>query len=403
MVPISFDHRFSNIYEDQDIKTENKDFARDQEGYKDSEKNITYKKNRNKDDDRYLEIDRNRNVFKFIAMKDFAHKLATSTGMVQTYKLQGNPLIFVKYIQRSFNNLTRNYYRKHLAEVTNAKCGTSKRQLNRYNNKLQKGDYDHLFTGEDRKPESIYELINDGNASIFREIRNIESFKLHHRKPGHLSQNQLISQLSAPIMEKFILREFKPPNTPQRLLSVISSAKYPVPEELFGYNDDLPEEFSDYHDGKASHVVDLINIILEMPDFADGVIKVMPNFVFSNNVNNLITETKSSRKPQYFALSDNEKRSIKTLNRLVLEELHPNVTPKGSRTNFFSKEYGIDFVDLSRSTYISILRKLISDGKLQVVKEGQTNYYPVDRQYIANIARLISEHQKNKRNKKSVL
>ena len=403
MVPIAFDPHFSNIYGDQDIKTENKEFAKEQAGNDDSKRKNSDKKSKNKaDDDRSNEFARNLKAFKLIAMNDFSHKLTTSTGMVQTYELRGDPLNFVKYIQRSFNNLTKKFYSDHLAEVTKAKCDMSKRQLNRYNNNLKKGDYDYLLTGEDRKSESIYELINDGNASIFREIRNIENFKLQHRKPGHLSQNQLISQLSAPIMENFILREFKPPNTPQRLLSVISSAGYAVPEELFGYNDDLPEEFSYNTESKDMLAVELINLILETCDFADGVIRAMPELLFSNEVKNLISKTQPFRKLEYFDLSDDEKRSIKSLNRLILEEVHSDVTPRGSRSNFFSKEYGIDFVDISRSTYITILRKLISDGKLQVIKEGQTNYYPVDRQYIANVARLISEHQKNKRNKKSV-
>jgi hypothetical protein len=330
---------------------------------------------------------RDKAFFKYSSIKDFSHRLNKSNGMLQKYNLKGNPHNLVKYTQSTFNNLSRNYNKNHFEELAKEKFGISKRQLDRYNKNLKKGNYDHLLTGEDRRPESIYDI----SDNEFMAIREIENLKLQHRKDGYLSQNQLISTLTASSMDGFELKEFIPPHSPQQVIEIILKAGYAV-----------PLEFSEYNDDDTSRAVDLLNFILEMPDFIDGVIIVKPDFLFSNDVNKRIIETEPFRKLDFDKLPANAKRSIKTLNRLVLEQIHPDVTPKGSRTNFFSKEYGIDFVDISRSTYITILRKLICDGKLQVIKEGQTNYYPVDRQYISNVARLISEHQKNKRNKKSV-
>ena len=156
-----------------------------------------------------------------------------------------------------------------------------------------------------------------------------------------------------------------------------------------------------YNDDDTSRAVDLLNFILEMSDFARWSYKGEPDFVFSNDVKNRIIETESFRKNDFDELPENKKRSIKTLNRLVLEEIHPDVTPKGIKMNSFSRKYNINFSDMSRSTYNTIIRKLIADGKIQVEKEGQTNFYPAKPEYIANVACHISEHQKNKRNKKS--
>ena len=113
--------------------------------------------------------------------------------MLQKYNLKGDPHNLVKYTQSTFNNIARNYYKKHFEEVTKEKFGISKRQLDRYNKNLKKGDYDQLFISKDLKPRSIYDLTDNE----FKSIREIENLKLQHRKDDYLSQNQLISILTA--------------------------------------------------------------------------------------------------------------------------------------------------------------------------------------------------------------
>ncbi len=111
------------------------------------------------------------------------------------------------------------------------------------------------------------------------------------------------------ILVGFSNQEFQPPFTASILQGVIIDDKYDI-------GHDLPKD-----------PIKWINGLLEISGFYDIVSK-KTNFRFSERLINLVNLTTDSRKQKYKDLKKEEKYKIKKLNRLILEEVYPQLTPK---------------------------------------------------------------------------
>jgi hypothetical protein len=111
------------------------------------------------------------------------------------------------------------------------------------------------------------------------------------------------------ILGGFSKEEFQFPYTVSELSRVINDDKYE-------------------HDQKLSDdPITSLNQLLKIPGFYE-IISKKKNFRFSDRLTNLVNLTTDSRKHKFRDLNKDEQFKIKKLNRLILEEAYPHVTPK---------------------------------------------------------------------------
>jgi len=111
----------------------------------------------------------------------------------------------------------------------------------------------------------------------------------------------------------FCVSEFKPPMTIRNLCKAINKDRYNIPK---------------------GNTIFWLNGLLKAPDFYDILRIKKDETSFSKGIIVLIEETNSYRKNVNFqSLSADKQNNIKRLNRLLLEEFYPLVTPKSYNDN----------------------------------------------------------------------
>lgn len=114
----------------------------------------------------------------------------------------------------------------------------------------------------------------------------------------------------------FCVSEFKSPITIRSLCKEINKDNYNIPLTM------------------KKNTIFWLNELLKMPDFYDVLCMEKHKISFCKNIMVLVEETNGYRKKINFpSLSIDEQNSIKRLNRLLLEEIYPNVSPKTYRYN----------------------------------------------------------------------
>ncbi len=104
--------------------------------------------------------------------------------------------------------------------------------------------------------------------------------------------------------------EFEPPLTVETLCNTISTDNYSISLNA------------------SNNTIDWLNELLKVPDFYDKLKTKKPNVKFSKDITKLDSETKGYRNKNLSDLNNEEKNNIKKLNRAILEETYPQVTPK---------------------------------------------------------------------------
>ena len=112
----------------------------------------------------------------------------------------------------------------------------------------------------------------------------------------------------------FSMDEFKPPLIIEKLCGVINNDKYNIPLST------------------TNNTIECLNELLKVPSFYDILCKKSKNS-FSKDIMELANKTKEYRNKSFSKLSEDEKNTIKKLNRLLLEETYPHETPKGRDKN----------------------------------------------------------------------
>lgn len=108
----------------------------------------------------------------------------------------------------------------------------------------------------------------------------------------------------------FFQDEFKRPLTKKRLYQAIIDDAYNIP--LNG----------------TAGIILWLNTLLEVPNFYDILCLKKRNTTYSTSVIDLIKQTSTYRCKEFETLTNEEKRNIIKLNRLLLQETYPQVTPK---------------------------------------------------------------------------
>lgn len=107
----------------------------------------------------------------------------------------------------------------------------------------------------------------------------------------------------------FSMDEFKPPLIIKKLYGVINNDKYNIPLST------------------TNNSIEWLNELLKVPSFYDILCKKSKSS-FSKDIMELVNKTKEYRNKSFSKLSEDEKNTIKKLNRLLLEETYPKETPK---------------------------------------------------------------------------
>lgn len=139
---------------------------------------------------------------------------------------------------------------------------------------------------------SVYEAITNSCYRIFEDSRYLTRRMQPKKNPSD-----------------FDILEFKHPFSLKKLCNVITKD-----------NKDLTLN-------APLNTVEWLNALLEISDFYDTLLKIR-NSGISHDVNKLVEKTKEYRTKSYTSLYDNQKGNIKKLNRLFLEEIYPDETPK---------------------------------------------------------------------------
>lgn len=101
----------------------------------------------------------------------------------------------------------------------------------------------------------------------------------------------------------------------------------------------------------TENTIERLNELLENSDFIDRVRAKKPSSNISKKITDLENKTKDFKGKNFDMLSDENKNTIKKMNRLLLEEIYPKVTPKRREKRTFSVWKGKDklfFYDDSR-------------------------------------------------------
>ncbi len=81
-----------------------------------------------------------------------------------------------------------------------------------------------------------------------------------------------------------------------------------------------------------------LNELLMIPNLYDTLLVKRPGVGFPKSINDLVDKTKGYRNKDFHNLSTDEQRYIKRLNRLLLEEIYPNESPKGLNPKIFTSQ-----------------------------------------------------------------
>jgi integrase len=90
----------------------------------------------------------------------------------------------------------------------------------------------------------------------------------------------------------------------------------------------IEKDYPDHSITQEENSLIWLNKIIELPSFYDSIFKNDRKRRFSDDVNNLISTTSKYRSKDAKDLGDTEKDNIQKLNRLLLETIYPNETPK---------------------------------------------------------------------------
>ncbi len=121
----------------------------------------------------------------------------------------------------------------------------------------------------------------------------------------------------------FDVEKFEDPLKAKKLHDVIIDDNYDIPFKPLKF-EHLKE------DNKTRETIEWLNKLLRVSDFYGIFISKKPlNFKFSNNdINDLVNKTEGYRSINFSQLSCGRDIDIKMLNRLILEEVYPQETPK---------------------------------------------------------------------------
>ncbi len=88
------------------------------------------------------------------------------------------------------------------------------------------------------------------------------------------------------------------------------------------------------------NTIDWLNELLEVKNFYDRLLNKVPKSKLSNDVKYLVKETENYRKKskKFSDLKEEQRNKIKRLNRLLLEETYPKITPK-SHVNYGKERF----------------------------------------------------------------
>jgi polysaccharide export outer membrane protein len=170
------------------------------------------------------------------------------------------------------------------------------------------------------KPTSIVEVLNlAGGPLYWARLGNVVILRKHKDRVAAtvVDLKKLLEPQSVPA--DFSEDEFKKPLSVERLCKAINASDYGVTINI--ERDTMNEKYE--HDT----IVDELNKVLTIRDFYERVSKKKKDVSFSKDVMILADATDGYRNG-HGDLSEAKESNIKTLNRLVLEETHPQETPK---------------------------------------------------------------------------
>lgn len=152
------------------------------------------------------------------------------------------------------------------------------------------------------------------------------------------------------------------------------------------------------------NTLDWLNELLRKPDFFDNLKKEFPKKIFSNNIVDLIDKTDSYRDKNFSNLKKTEQSAITKLNRLLLEETYPEVTPKS--INFSIRLYGVVIFGMFVGLVLTFCNTLshTTNEKGEIVENfGISNekivpslcpaYYKIPENAFANVAACVFKGQ----------
>lgn len=144
----------------------------------------------------------------------------------------------------------------------------------------------------------------------------------------------------------FFIEEFRSPLTIESLCTVIKGDGYirlPAPYEA---------------------TIKWLNSVLEVADLCDQIKEKKPDLNMPKSVNKLAEETKQYRKENSSELSKKQQSAIKNLNRMLLEAVYPQETPKSP------KEYTYIIRELVKpGTHYAVAVGVDADSFMEVLKE----------------------------------
>lgn len=92
---------------------------------------------------------------------------------------------------------------------------------------------------------------------------------------------------------------------------------------------------------KETNNIDVLNELIQDTKLYDRLYQKKKVETYSNDVMLLLKKTKKYFKKDYSDLNDKEKKEIKRLNRLILEEIYPRETPKSKKKIIINYNFGL--------------------------------------------------------------
>jgi hypothetical protein len=92
--------------------------------------------------------------------------------------------------------------------------------------------------------------------------------------------------------------------------------------------------------------VEWLNELLKIPAFYAKILAKKKGISSSYRINKLVELTTKSRSESYKCLSSYQKKNIKGLNRLLIETIYPDITPRGLRIDDLYRNAGINYLYL---------------------------------------------------------
>lgn len=167
-------------------------------------------------------------------------------------------------------------------------------------------------------PDDLHKPTSNGSNII--AIARIKVCSDLYNTPGSVARSLNSLKLHKTVVNAdFFEDEFESkPNDVKNLCDRIKTDSYGIDNNYFG-------------DAKPN-TCQWLNKFLTIPAFYGKLINKNPNMYLSDEIKNLTKETDNYRQIKYCVLNDNQKYSIKKLNRLLLKTKYPNETPEIFRT-----------------------------------------------------------------------